>query len=108
MLLSTTGISDQGHDIPIAMMPMYHWMLSVPHADKKKMEELMIRGEGKDRKWVIIRPSYLWDGEGKGLEKIRVSTETPGAPFEAQKLRMWPLAMSSIEKMLGCGLLRAV
>lgn len=79
VLLSTTGISDKGRDIPIAMMPMYHWMLSVPHKDKKAMEELMIHGEGRSRKWVMIRPSFLWDGESKGLQKIRVSTETPGA-----------------------------
>ncbi|KAG4433364.1 hypothetical protein IFR05_011148 [Cadophora sp. M221] len=84
-LLSTTGISEKGRDIPIAMMPMYHWMLSVPHKDKKKMEDLMIHGEGKARKWVMIRPSFLWDGESKGLQKIRVSTETPGASPEKRK-----------------------
>ncbi|KAH7417961.1 hypothetical protein BKA64DRAFT_635121 [Cadophora sp. MPI-SDFR-AT-0126] len=82
VLLSTTGISDKGRDIPIAMMPMYHWMLNVPHKDKKKMEETMIRGEGRTRKWVMIRPSFLWDGESKGLGKIRTSTETPGAVSE--------------------------
>ncbi|KAL2066443.1 hypothetical protein VTL71DRAFT_2514 [Oculimacula yallundae] len=82
VLLSTTGISDKGRDIPIAMMPMYHWMLTVPHKDKKQMEALMIHGEGKSRKWVMIRPSFLRDGESKGLQSIRVSTETPGAEPE--------------------------
>lgn len=85
VLLSTTGISEKGRDIPIAMMPMYHWMLSVPHKDKKQMEDLMINGEGKGRKWVMIRPSFLWDGESKGLQKIRTSTETPGAPLETRR-----------------------
>lgn len=85
VLLSTTGISDKGRDIPIAMMPMYHWMLSVPHKDKKKMEETMIHGEGKTRKWVMIRPSFLWDGESKGIGKIRSSTETPGASPEKKQ-----------------------
>lgn len=84
-LLSTTGISEKGRDIPIAMMPLYHWMLSTPHADKKKMEEAMISGEGKGRKWVCIRPSFLNDGKSKGLGKVRVSTETPEASEKVQK-----------------------
>jgi hypothetical protein len=50
------------------------------------MEKLMHRGEGKARNWVLIRPSFLVDGESKGMEKIRVSTETPGAsPNEREK-----------------------
>ncbi|KUJ16414.1 NAD(P)-binding protein [Mollisia scopiformis] len=75
VLLSTTGISDRGRDIPIGMIPLYHWMLSTPHNDKKKMEECMISGEGKGRSWVMVRPSFLTDGKSKGLEKVRVSTE---------------------------------
>jgi nucleoside-diphosphate-sugar epimerase len=82
VILSTTGISDKGRDIPIAMIPMYHWVLSVPHADKKKLEDMMISGEGKNRKWVLIRPSFLADGPAKGLQDIRVSVEIPGAKRE--------------------------
>lgn len=82
VLLSTTGISDKGRDIPIAMIPLYHWMLSVPHEDKKKMEDVMVNGEGKNRKWVLIRPSFLGDGEGKGLQNVRVSAEIAGAKRE--------------------------
>ncbi|KAE8443500.1 hypothetical protein EG329_001812 [Mollisiaceae sp. DMI_Dod_QoI] len=78
VLLSTTGISSRGRDIPIGMIPLYHWLLPVPHEDKKKMEECMISGEGKGRKWVMIRPSFLNDGASKGLGKVRVSSETPG------------------------------
>jgi nucleoside-diphosphate-sugar epimerase len=86
VLLSTTGISEKSRDIPIAMLPLYRWMLHVPHEDKKKMEKLMHHGEGKARNWVLIRPSFLVDGKSKGMEKIRVSTETPGAsPNEGEK-----------------------
>jgi nucleoside-diphosphate-sugar epimerase len=86
VLLSTTGISEKSRDIPIAMVPLYRWMLHIPHEDKKKMEKLMHHGEGKARNWVLIRPSFLVDGESKGMEKIRVSTETPGAsPKEQEK-----------------------
>ncbi|KAK0112817.1 hypothetical protein ONS95_014546 [Cadophora gregata] len=87
VLLSTTGISAKGRDIPIAMMPLYHWMLSTPHKDKKKMEEAMIHGEGRTRRWVLIRPSFLWNGESKGIGRIRTSTETPGALPETENIK---------------------
>jgi putative NADH-flavin reductase len=74
VLLSTTGISDRGRDIPIGMIPLYHWMLTKPHADKKKMEQLVVKSE---RNWVLIRPSFLGNSPGKGMDNIRVSTETP-------------------------------
>jgi hypothetical protein len=61
-------------------------MLQVPHEDKKKMEALMLHGEGKTRNWILIRPSFLAGGESMGMEKIRVSTETPDAsPKEREK-----------------------
>jgi nucleoside-diphosphate-sugar epimerase len=85
VLLSTTGISEKSRDIPIAMIPLYRWMLHVPHEDKKNMEKLMHHGEGKARNWVLVRPSFLVDGGSKGLEKIRVSTETPGASAKEQE-----------------------
>ncbi|KAL2013565.1 hypothetical protein VTN00DRAFT_1090 [Thermoascus crustaceus] len=80
--LSTTGISDKKRDLPIAMMPMYHWMLKVPHKDKKVMESLIL--EEVDRpvtqrgisNFVIVRPSLLTDGPGLGVDKIKAGTET--------------------------------
>lgn len=59
-------------------------MLSVPHADKKKMEELVIesgsaeRGVVKGRRWVLVRPSFLLNGEARGLESVRTGIEVPG------------------------------
>lgn len=75
IVLSTTGISDYGQDIPCAMVPLYHWLLDVPHKDKKKMERVL---EGCDRDWIAIRPSFLGSGEGKGIEKVRWSVEGEG------------------------------
>lgn len=75
--LSTTGISDIQRDLPIAMIPMYHWMLKVPHEDKKAMEKIII-DNGKDilGGHVIVRPSLLTDGASVGdLSKIRVGVE---------------------------------
>jgi hypothetical protein len=79
VLLSTTGISDKGRDIPIAMVPLYHWILAVPHLDKKKMEKAVVNS---GRKWILVRPSFLSDCASRGLENIRVSTETPEASNE--------------------------
>ncbi|OJJ06305.1 hypothetical protein ASPVEDRAFT_87613 [Aspergillus versicolor CBS 583.65] len=75
--LSTTGISDVQRDLPIAMIPMYHWMLKVPHEDKKVMERVIL-DSAKDvlGGYVIVRPSLLTDGASVGdLSKIRVGVE---------------------------------
>ncbi|KAL2869027.1 NAD(P)-dependent oxidoreductase [Aspergillus lucknowensis] len=80
--LSTTGISDVKRDLPIAMIPMYHWMLGVPHDDKKVMESLILEDAGRKQGtekalggYVIVRPSLLTGGEALGVEKIRVGVE---------------------------------
>ncbi|KFY87626.1 hypothetical protein V500_06856 [Pseudogymnoascus sp. VKM F-4518 (FW-2643)] len=41
-VISTTGISKFGRDIPLPMVPLYHWMLSVPHKDKEAMELMIV------------------------------------------------------------------
>lgn len=70
--VSTTGISDQGRDIPLAVIPLYHWMLPVPHHDKKAMENAL---KGSGRKFVIVRPSLLTNGEALGVQRIREGIE---------------------------------
>ena len=76
---STTGISHFGRDIPIAMIPMYHVMLKVPHEDKKIMEDrLVASGEA----FTIVRPSLLTDGETS--RKIRVGIEDPKTGRESK------------------------
>ncbi|CAI4218997.1 unnamed protein product [Parascedosporium putredinis] len=73
VVVSTTGISEFGRDIPLAMIPLYAALRS-PHADKKKMEE-RIRTSGEA--WTAVRPSLLVeegeDEKGEKAEKeIRV------------------------------------
>ncbi|KAF7538903.1 hypothetical protein G7Z17_g12533 [Cylindrodendrum hubeiense] len=70
-VISTTGISKHSRDVPLAFLPFYHYGLSVPHADKKVMEERLL--ESAER-WVAVRPSFLVDG-GKPDRKIRVGVE---------------------------------
>ncbi|KAI4149300.1 MAG: hypothetical protein L6R39_002538 [Caloplaca ligustica] len=83
--LSTTGITDS-RDIPILMVPLYHWMLAIPHADKKALEDRIMeaRGEGTIRDYVIVRPSLFVDGRANGKAEIRVGWEgkAPGQPGE--------------------------
>ncbi|KAL8950058.1 MAG: hypothetical protein Q9222_003881 [Ikaeria aurantiellina] len=74
--LSTTGIGE-GRDIPLAMIPLYHWMLAVPHADKKALEEHIIEAKQQMliRDFVIVRPSLLVDGQTHGKKEVRVGWE---------------------------------
>ena len=77
--ISTTGLSPT-RDVPWLMMPLYHWMLAVPHADKREMEQLVQKAkvEGLVRDFVILRPSLLVDGQRQGLQKVRVGWEVEG------------------------------
>ncbi|KAK9702563.1 hypothetical protein K7432_011194 [Basidiobolus ranarum] len=58
--LSSTGISET-RDIPYVFFPLYHWMLSVPHKDKKQMEEAIVEAgeKGIIKEWIIVRPGLL-------------------------------------------------
>ena len=82
--LSTTGMSDAGRDIPVLMIPLYYWLLAVPHQDKKTMEEMLLAEvgrkkaeEGAIRGFVVVRASLLTNGERIGADKVRVGIETP-------------------------------
>ena len=80
--ISSTGLSAHGRDYPLAVWPMYHYMLKEAHADKRAMETLLVEsGEA----FVIVRPSLLKDGpdseagKTKSKKPIRVGVEDPKA-----------------------------
>ena len=78
VVMATTGISDGPQDVPLLMRPMYHYMLALPHADKKAVEQLVVKAaeEGKTFSgYTVVRPSFLTDGKSKGMSKIRVGNE---------------------------------
>ncbi|KAL8725319.1 MAG: hypothetical protein Q9166_007425 [cf. Caloplaca sp. 2 TL-2023] len=83
--LSTTGISSQARDVPILMTPLYHWLLAVPHKDKKEMESLLMDEAAKPAQeraidnFIAVRPSLLTDAGRLGTEKVRVGEEIRGA-----------------------------
>lgn len=82
--VSTTGISQPRgpEDVPFLYRFLYHYMLKVPHVDKRVAEEIL-RGETREsgvfRSVVGVRPTLLAGGvdvnDARGLEKVRVGTE---------------------------------
>jgi hypothetical protein len=77
VVLSTTGISSAGRDIPILMAPLYHGLLGPPHKDKRAMEDVL---HSSFQPWIVIRPAFLvGDGTGEPTgKKIRVGIEKDG------------------------------
>ena len=72
VVCSTTGMSRFGRDVPLAMVPLYHLLLKVPHKDKKIMEDRLVES-GED--YTIIHASLLVNGETSN--EIRVGVEDP-------------------------------
>ncbi|KAI1109516.1 hypothetical protein F5Y14DRAFT_25711 [Nemania sp. NC0429] len=70
---STTGLSRFGRDIPIAMIPLYHVALKVPHQDKIIMEDRLV-ASGED--YTIVRASLMISDE-ETTKKVRVGIEDP-------------------------------
>ncbi|KAH8887940.1 NAD(P)-binding protein [Thozetella sp. PMI_491] len=70
IVVSTTGLSDFGRDLPFAMIPVYKALGKVPHADKKVMEQTLI---DSGETYTIVRASRLVDGETD--KNIRVGVE---------------------------------
>ncbi|KAI0415214.1 hypothetical protein F5X98DRAFT_376990 [Xylaria grammica] len=73
IVCSTTGLSRFGRDIPVAMIPLYHLVLKVPHEDKVVMEDRLI-SSGED--FVIVRPS-LMVSEKETTKEVSAGIEDP-------------------------------
>ncbi|KAK3301793.1 uncharacterized protein B0T15DRAFT_323673 [Chaetomium strumarium] len=75
VVVSTTGISSAGRDVPLAMVPLYKVLLHTPHVDKKIMERLLL---DSGEEWTIVRGSLYTNGpETEGL--VREGMEDPVA-----------------------------
>lgn len=86
--ISTTGISDKRRDVPLLLYPLYHYTLHVPHLDKKKAEQLLVKDDGRHiRDCVIIRPTLLTDAAPAGVEKLRVGWEWKDEDVEKSGVR---------------------
>lgn len=82
VVVSTCGISKAGRDFPLATLPIYKFMLRVPHVDKVEMERLLVGGSQEvggvdgDRGYTysIVRPSLLND-DAQPERRIRVGVD---------------------------------
>lgn len=86
--ISTTGISRGPEDVPFWMRFLYHQLLTLPHVDKRKMEDVF---RGEQAKQVLqsvtgIRPTLLMGTgavsesvAGKDWKEIRAGTESKPA-----------------------------
>lgn len=78
---STTGIPSAGKpwDVPMMMTWIYKYTLVDPHEDKARLQEAIaadIKSPGTGiGAYINVKASLLLDGDGKGLEKVRVGTE---------------------------------
>lgn len=86
VIISTTGISKFGRDIPLAMAPFYYYLLAAQHRDKIAMEKLVIDAtEGEEKvvgEYVIVRPSMLTSG-GAYPDAVRSDVEDGGVAGKA-------------------------
>lgn len=68
------------------MIPLYHWLLPIPHKDKKMMEKLLVEelkgGEDTSssaiENFVAVRPSLLTNGRPLGFGAIRAGVDSQG------------------------------
>ncbi|KAI1104463.1 NAD(P)-binding protein [Jackrogersella minutella] len=81
VVCSTTGMSRFGRDIPLAMVPLYHVGLKVPHADKLAMEDKL---SSSSEDFTIVRASLLVDGETN--KRVRVGVEDPAKGVESLEI----------------------
>lgn len=85
--ISTTGISKVGNDVPFLFRFLYHWLLAIPHADKRRMEELfveqMARPEPLISGMIGVRPSLLLGtvsaNDAYGMQAVRAGRENAPA-----------------------------
>jgi NAD(P)H-binding len=82
VMLSTTGISRFGRDVPLLMTPFYT-LLHTAHQDKRAMEDMAIAAVEEDKapigSYTLLRPSLLTNGEAKGVQNVRWNVENGSA-----------------------------
>ncbi|KAI6085536.1 NAD(P)-binding protein [Hypoxylon rubiginosum] len=74
VVVSSSGLARTGRDYPLPMIPMYKWMLKVPHADKRAMEKTIVDGAAKGYTYTIVRPSLLVD-DAAPTREVRVGID---------------------------------
>ncbi|KAE9375352.1 hypothetical protein N431DRAFT_436836 [Stipitochalara longipes BDJ] len=108
--ISTTGISEYGRDLPLAMIPVYAALASGPHKDKKLMEK-MIKTEGNKEGglisgWCIVRASFLEMGtKDVGWENLKVGVEENGKPMPKSAIG-WTISRPDVGRWIFAALVQ--
>lgn len=108
--VSTTGVGRGPEDVPFSMRFLYHQVLAIPHADKKKMEDTyrdhMLQSEPVFASVTGIRPTLLKGTgaitEAVGLGKIRAGVESkPALGFSVQRADVGTWMFENVVKEVG-------
>lgn len=74
--LSSTGVNGKTPDVPWVLQGLYHYLGRSPHADKRRMEDLVLGDGGAHiHDFVIVRPALLTDGAPRGNDAVRAGWE---------------------------------
>ncbi|RMZ79533.1 hypothetical protein DV737_g3372, partial [Chaetothyriales sp. CBS 132003] len=80
VFVSTTGISRGPEDVPFWIRFLYHQVLTIPHVDKRKMEDRFRGDNHVFRAVTAIRPTLLAGtvnvDDALGLDRVRAGTES--------------------------------
>ncbi|CAK7205438.1 hypothetical protein SEUCBS139899_008210 [Sporothrix eucalyptigena] len=96
VIVSTTGISKCGRDVPLAFLPMYHGMLRVPHADKRVMEDLLV---ASGEMFAMVRPSLLVDDEAEAQSASGSSSDGPAFLKQLAKTDLAAMSKEELEEL---------
>jgi len=69
IFITSLGVTKASHaSLPLALKPLYSWMLAIPHADKLGVERVIHHCAGQA--WTDPEPSadLMKEGAGKGVE----------------------------------------
>jgi hypothetical protein len=102
-VISSTGISPYGRDIPMLMVPLY-FLLKVPHEDKVAMENKLIESS---EKWTIVRASLLKDGPEATEYPVIVGVEDPVAKEVVSKAIGYSITRADVGKWIFENLLKS-
>ena len=77
VVVSSTGVTRHGRDVPLPLVPLYRLLLGTAHRDKRAMEAAVVAsGEA----WTVVRGSlYVGAGEAAPPRCVRVGVEDPVA-----------------------------
>ncbi|TKA69950.1 hypothetical protein B0A55_11161 [Friedmanniomyces simplex] len=74
VIISANGVlNDSPRDYPLALLPLYAWLLRGVFDDKRAMETALMKTKPTGG-YVVVRPSVLDSGPSKGMHSVREGT----------------------------------